>query len=103
MFTGRLLAATAVAEAVTAEIKVFLSGHAAHLKGLGDYLMDAILHLLDFSLSSEKVVGDFIVEEVGAQLLEGGDFFLGDLGASLLFLACKIRGRRALRAPYGAS
>ena len=69
VFTGRLVAATAVAEAVTAEIEIFLGGHAAHFEGFGDHLVDAILHLLDFFLSSEKVSGDLVLEEVVAQLL----------------------------------
>ena len=79
------MAATAVAEAVTAEIEIFLGGHAAHFEGFGDHLVDAILHLLDFFLSSEKVSGDLVLEEVVAQLLEGRDFLLGDLGTCLLY------------------
>lgn len=82
----RLVAAPAVAKAVTAEVKIFLSRDPADLECFGDHLMDAVLDLLNFFLGSQKVGGNFIGEKVFAQLFESDNFLLGNFRAGLLLL-----------------
>lgn len=76
---------TAAAGATGAGVKIAFLGDAAKLEGLADVLRNGALHLLHFLLGIEKAAGDGIGQKTFAELLEGGDFSVGQRNAGMLF------------------
>ena len=74
IFTGLL--ATAVSEAVAAEIEIFLLRHATDFKGFGDHLMNLVLQLLHFFLRFQKLGGDSVVHELFTEFFKFHDLLL---------------------------
>jgi hypothetical protein len=76
----------AAAMAAGAGIKIAFLRDAAEFKGLADVLRDGFLHFVHVFLRVEKALGDWVVHERFAELLEIGDFPAVQGQAGLLLL-----------------